>query len=500
MSGLSSDNDNNLFSIGHYDGVLRFKEPLDYYPEGDNTYSLMIVGYTGRNEASWLSVKVTVTDVNEAPEFAGQTATRSIGENTAAGENIGDPITATDDDDATLTYTLGGTDAASFDIVEETGQLQTKDLLDHETTPSYTVTVSVSDGKDASGTTDTAADDEIRVTITVTTVNEAPELDGETATRSIAENTEAGGAIGEPITATDDDDATLAYTLGGTDAASFDIVEATGQLQTKSPLDHETTPSYTVTVSVSDGKDASGAADSATDDEITVTITVIDEDEPPPALDTPVIAVDATDGHDSISVHWQESDATGIPPITGYDVEYHIVGAPDWSSDNVVVNGADAAITDLDPSTSYEARVRAKNDEGEGLWAYSEPASTVALALQQTTTTGGGGGGGGGGAPLNRPPELSEGSTTDRSIAENTPAGTNIGDPVAASDREDDALTYSLRGAEAVSFDIDASTGQLLTKDPLDYEAKTSYSAIVAVSDGRTPTADPTTRRTTSSQ
>ena len=36
-----------------------------------------------------------------------------------------------------------------------------------------------------------------------------------------------------------------------------------------------------------------------------------------------------------------------------------------------------------------------------------------------------------------------------------------------------------------MSFDIDASTGQLLTKDPLDYEAKTGYSVIVAVSDGK---------------
>ena len=175
VSGLSSDNDNNLFSIGHYDGVLRFKEPPDYDPEGDNTYSLMIMGYTGRNEASWLSVEVTVTDVSEAPAFAEVTATRAIAESTEAGGAIGEPITATDDEDDTLAYTLGGIDAASFDIVEETGQLQTRAALDHETTPSYTVTVSVSDGKDASGAADSATDDTIEVTITVTDVNEAPE-------------------------------------------------------------------------------------------------------------------------------------------------------------------------------------------------------------------------------------------------------------------------------------------------------------------------------------
>ncbi len=94
-------------------------------------------------------------------------------------------------------------------------------------------------------------------------------------------------------------------------------------------------------------------------------------------------------------------------------------------------------------------------------------------------------GGGGGGAPQNRSPEFSDGATTDLSIAENTPAGEDIGDPVAATDREDDTLTYSLRGADAESFDIDPATGQLLTKAPLDYEAKASYSVIVSVSDGK---------------
>ena len=71
----------------------------------------------------------------------------------------------------------------------------------------------------------------------------------------MAENTEAGINIGAAVAATDPDvagtntnvnpdDATvdaLTYTLGGTDAASFDIVSTSGQLQTKAALDYETT-------------------------------------------------------------------------------------------------------------------------------------------------------------------------------------------------------------------------------------------------------------------
>ena len=84
-----------------------------------------------------------VTEVNEAPVFPSATATRTIPENTPAGRNIGAPVAATDADNDLLTYSLGGPDAASFDIVASSGQLQTKLPLDRETKASYSVTVSV---------------------------------------------------------------------------------------------------------------------------------------------------------------------------------------------------------------------------------------------------------------------------------------------------------------------------------------------------------------------
>ena len=102
---------------------------------------------------------------NNDPMFTeGDSTTRAVAENTAAGQNIGTAVTATDADGDTLTYTLGGTDAASFNIVNTSGQLQTNAPLDYETKSSYSVTVSVSDGD--GGT------DSIIVTINVTDVNE----------------------------------------------------------------------------------------------------------------------------------------------------------------------------------------------------------------------------------------------------------------------------------------------------------------------------------------
>ena len=66
---------------------------------------------------------------------------------------------------------LGGTDSAEFAIVETTGQIQTKEVLDYENTDnqtSYSVTVEVRDSKDPFGNADTRVDDTIDVTIEVT--------------------------------------------------------------------------------------------------------------------------------------------------------------------------------------------------------------------------------------------------------------------------------------------------------------------------------------------
>ena len=245
------------------------------------------------------------------------TVTVEVAENSPSGTYVGEAILAAVDPDkgTTLIYTLGGDDAALFDRVVNTRQIQivvAKPLvragtgdgsdpemdaiydladLDHEgDKKTYTVMLKASDGNDD---TDDAT---ITVTITVTNRNEAPSTpmvaSGEAPTpdannapefpstedgmRSVAENTAAGENIGAPVEATDTDAGdTLMYTLGGTDMASFAIDDTTGQLMTMAALDYEdpadadTDNAYEVTVTASDGN----AADDAT---IAVTITVTD--------------------------------------------------------------------------------------------------------------------------------------------------------------------------------------------------------------------------------
>ena len=289
---------------------------------------------------------------NTAPAFAGATDSRSFPENTPPGEAVGAPVTATDADGDPLTYTLGGTDAGSFDIDAQAGQIRTRAgvTYDYETKDAYFVTVTASDSSHAGSTvvvtihvTDVAEkpatpdvptvrppegsstrllatwtapalnggppltdyDVEYRqgtsgdwsawehhgtgATTTITglaphtdyqvrvrafnselhsdwsppgsgrTNNTAPTTASATATRSLPENTPPGEAVGAPVTATDPDGDTLTYTLGGTDAGSFDIDAQAGQIRTRAGVtyDYETKDAYFVTVTASDSSHAS---------------------------------------------------------------------------------------------------------------------------------------------------------------------------------------------------------------------------------------------------
>ena len=571
--------DSASFQIVSASGQIRTKTGVTYDHEAKSSYSVTVKADDGNGGTDTIDVTITVTNVNEPPAFSAETDTRTIDENTAAGESMGSPLTATDPDDGdTLTYTLGGDDAASFDIDASTGQLQTKADLDYETKQTYTVTVSVRDSKDTGGSGDSEADDTITVTVTINNVDEdgtvtlssvqpqvgasltatledpdgdvtgetwqwawaslpvgdsewtdidgatsgsytpadgdvghylratasytdpqgsgksaqgvsenavqpavpatnnAPVFAEETDTRTIDENTAAGESIGDPVTAADTDEDTLTYTLGGDDAASFDIDASTGQLQTKADLDYETKQTYTVTVTATDPSDYS--------DDITVTIAVTDEDEPPSALAAPTVGAASTSGHNRLSVSWQVPDDVGIPPITGYDVEYRKKDAEeDWGSANVTVSATRATITRLTSATRYEVQVRAKNDEGEGEWSPPGTGRTGTAPAQSGGGGGGSGGGSGSSSPANNPPVFREGARAARTVAENTAAGQAIGAPVAATDPESNAPTYTLGGTDAASFDIVDTSGQLQTKAPLDYETKDSYTVTVTATD-----------------
>ena len=236
--------------------------------------------------------EVLASQTNQAPKFKEGTSTfRVVMENVEAADpsddaaandvttdNVGSPIVADDANGDMPTYTLSGPGASKF-RVRSNGQIEVKDKLDHDTNASHTVMLMANDG---SGTSNATASitvtiyvtdvDEKPVIMVVPTENQAPIFRTSSTTRSIPEGQSLGRPIGVAVTATDPNPGdSLAYTLEGTDAASFSIVGNTGQLRTRVSLDYNTKSTYTVIVRATDG---AGLYDT-----ITVTITVTEAEE-----------------------------------------------------------------------------------------------------------------------------------------------------------------------------------------------------------------------------
>ncbi len=429
------------FGIVSTSGQLQTRDPLDY--EKKNTYAVTVTVSDG-SATDTISVTIDVTDVeeNNAPVFVEGSATeRSIAENTPAGRNIGGPVSATDLDEDTLTYSLSGADGAAFGIVSTTGQLRTRDPLDYEEKNAYAVIVSVSDGNGGSDT--------ISVTIDVTDVeeNNAPVFVEGTATeRSIAENTPAGRNIGGPVSATDLDEDVLTYSLSGVDAASFGIVGTTGQLRTRAPLDYEQKNTYSVAVQVSDGNGGTASIG------VAINVTDVEENNAP-------VFVEGTATERSIAENTPAGKNIG-GPVTATDLDEDVL--------TYSLSGADAASFGI-VSTTGQLQTRApldyeqKNAYSVAVLVSDGNGGTASIGVAINVTD----------VEENNAPVFVEGTATERSIPENTPAGRNIGAPVSATDLDEDVLTYRLTGVDAASFGIVSTTGQLRTRAPLTMNRKT---------------------------
>ena len=249
--------------------------------ELDGTYDRLRTPMIGPNGALYVATangggrdQILIVSPNRPPAFAATTDTQSVPEN-ADLSTIAATVAASDPNEDALTYALSGDDAASFTIPDaDVGALRVAGPLDHEGVGTYQVTVTATDPSGAS--------DSIDLFITATDVPEAPAFPAsETRMRRVAEDASSGRSVGDPVAAEDDDDDPLTYTLGGTNAASFGIVESSGQLWVSDPLNYEAKSRYSVTVSVSDRLDDNGDPDDVIDDTVTVTIVVTDVNEAP---------------------------------------------------------------------------------------------------------------------------------------------------------------------------------------------------------------------------
>ena len=324
--------------------------------------------------------------------------------------------------------------------------------------------------------------------LTPNSVETGPFFDQESPTYRIPENTTEGTSVGRALRASHSNSGeALTYTLNGADAV-HSTIDGNGQLKASdTPLDYENQPGREAEVEITA---ADNNGQTAT---ITVTIAVTDEcasaGEPPCAPGRPSVSSVSTT---SLKVSWSAPGTPSGTSITGYELQYRVSDSGgNWIPESVLGTDRSHSIEGLDEGTTYEVQVRSSNDlSGYGEWSQSGLGipGAVRQPPQPPTPTPGGGGGGGGGfaafAPPNQEPSFTEGTRTSRTVPEDAEPGADIGNPVTATDADDDDLTYTLHGNDAQAFAVQAARGQLRTKAALDFEAKVTYDLEVHVDDG----------------
>ncbi|WP_189347855.1 DUF4347 domain-containing protein, partial [Undibacterium macrobrachii] len=204
------------------------------------------------------ATNTTATSINDAPVIDNNSSAASAAVNAAENQTAVMTFTTTDPDvGQSITYSKSGTDAALFTIHPTTGVLTFTTAPNFEAPTDaggdniYDVIITVSDG---------IASDSQAIAVTVTNVNEHPVITsnggGASAGITISENQTAITTV----QASDVDATTsIVYSVSGTDAALFDINNATGALTFKNapnfeaPADSGANNVYDIVVSASDG-------------------------------------------------------------------------------------------------------------------------------------------------------------------------------------------------------------------------------------------------------
>ena len=392
----------------YVDGFVTDLLPTD----GDGVDDGDVVIATSNNDA------VVRPNANDLPSFLDDDPTsRSVDEN-AKGASVGDPVTATDEQP--LLYTLSGDGSDAFKV-DGSGQISTAEKLDHETQSSYTIMVTATDPS--------LANSSITVNITVNDVDDNAVISAGTSI-DYAEN---GTGPVQTFVLSDQDASSDAWSVSGDDAGDFEV-SSDGALSFKnspnyeSPADKDGDNTYKVTVSRAGGS-------------LDVVVTVTNEDEagsvtindlqPQAGAGQSITANVSDPDGDTVTTAWQWSrsmdqaeweDIAGAvsstyTPRSG-DAGYFLRATATYSDG--LGSGRDSASTE----TAFAVELRPAANSAPSFEGQDETAPTV----DDDTTADG----------------VQDNIVANRSVRETAKVGSSIGNPVVATDSDNDPVLYSL--------------------------------------------------------
>ena len=462
--GTSDVDASALFMIDPANGAISFVSALDYETADATTYTLIVTaGISGSTDNdNTVEVTINLVDVNDtAPTFAKTTYTLDVNEDAASGDKVGTPEVAP-------SGATQGTVTISDDGLTWSYVLTTAPTAGNNVTDSFVLTTTLDDG--------TTTEETVNVEFIEVSNNPNPvyeyKINGGDATQlgtdhTVAITGDTGLSSASAIVADDPDTVgALTYSLSGTGNELFNV-DANGQITVVGALDFETTPTYTLTLTASDGENTPDAT-------TTVTINVLDVDETP---DTDAsFAIVSVGGHtdpradEELRVEIDAEDPNGGVDTTTLSYAWYADG------DDTKVLSSVATFTPT-AAGSYYARVKYQDGNANPEATVNTPAITVAAANQAPTIT----------DPL----------AASIDAGDYTSATGTVSVDYGVSDAEGDTLSYTFlvnNNPEPTNqgFTIDSDSGAITFTGSALTTATNDVILVVQVSDGRGGTAQST--------
>ncbi|MEY4066630.1 MAG: Bifunctional hemolysin/adenylate cyclase precursor, partial [Pseudomonadota bacterium] len=416
--------DSNAFEV--VNGKLRAKIVFDF--DAKSSYNFFITTRDQDNLTFRRSLTVSVGNLVEPPADIVLSKT-SVAENLEAGALVGVLTLLQPETGSTYTYTLGGTDGSSFDLIGK--NLVTKTTFDFEVKSSYAITMTATDQNNISLTKP--------FTLTVTNVNE-PISDIVLSNTTVNENAPVGSTVATLTGVNADVGATITYSLGGADASTF-AISGSNTLVVAAPINFEAKSSYTLSLT---GRDQNNLSFTKS-----VTLTVLNQNEAP---------TDITLSANSVSELAVSGMTIGalstIDPDASNTFTYSLSG-PDAGffslSSNLLKT---AGAFNYEAKSSYALTVTS-TDQGALFF-------TKSFTIQITDAN-------------EAPTEVTLSNTI---VAENA---TVVGLVSAVDPDAGNTFTFSVEGPDAAGFNI--SAGMLVAVGPLDFETQNSFSVTIVAKD-----------------
>ena len=403
------------------------------------------------------SESISITRESAAPEFTSG-ASASVGENTSA---VFYTATVTDNDSSPeqLSFALSGADSSWFSI-DSSGGLAFVSAADYEAPQdadgdnTYQLSLRVTD--------ETELYDQLELSVSVSNVNDAAPEFTSAAAVSVAEN--SSGVV-HTVQASDVEGDTISYSLAGTDADSFSLDSSSGALSFFSPpnyedaQDHDQDNTYELSISASDGSNSTSQD---------IAITVTDSNEAP------------SFGTSSVSLATAENNSS---------FAYTVEAAIDEDQNQQLtyqVSGNDATAFSFDATTRVLSFVNTPDYEkpadadGDSNYQISIIASDPDYAASQDIAISIG--------DLNdESPLFTSASSLALAYADVT-LGATVYTATSVDADANDAASYTLGGAQAISFSLVPSSGdlafsQLPAQEDLAQDSGITYDLVITATD-----------------